>query len=109
MTARFNPPPGWTLVGLGAVPGADWHPGGSVPPSPPNWPFYLDDRGYATLAPTGAWQPPETPAAPPGTAAAGRHRRQRRRPRWAALLIGLPVTAVSLTVLALAVSAALGL
>lgn len=101
MTARFNPPPGWTLAGLGALPEADWEPTEAAPPAPPTWPFYLDDRGYETSAPPGAWQPPEAvvasvPAAP------GRHRKRRHRSRWRMLLLVLPLIATMVTVLALA-------
>jgi hypothetical protein len=108
MTTRFNPPPGWPLAGLGALPRACWEPDSALPPAPPRWPFYVDDRGYATDPPPSAWQPPVT-AAPPAPVAPGRHRRARRRLRWSPLLVALPVTAVSVVVVVLGVLAAVRL
>lgn len=108
MTTRFNPPPGWPLAGLGALPRAGWEPDPAFPAAPPRWPFYVDDRGYAMDPPPGAWQPPVL-TAPPATLAPGRHRRARRRPRWSQLFVALPVTVVSVVVVVLGVLAALQL
>jgi len=111
MSTRFNPPPGWPLADSdGGLPPADWQPEAAAPPVPEGWPFYLDERGFATATPPGAWQPPPAPATRPAGGVAGsstsavpgapRHRgqtRARRGRRW--VLAVCLVAAVAVTVL----------
>lgn len=99
MDIRFNPPPGWPLVGRGGLPPADWHPDRSLPAAPTGWPFYLDQRGQPVSAPADAWMPSESDETPTDSQAPGRHRGNARRRRWPAVVtagVSIAVVAVGL-------------
>ncbi|WP_283137729.1 excalibur calcium-binding domain-containing protein [Rhizohabitans arisaemae] len=44
MTLRFNPPPYWPQPPKGWIPPPGWQPPWWLPPPPPGWPLWIDDR-----------------------------------------------------------------
>ena len=42
----FNPPPGWSVVPKGWVPGTSWQPPLEWPPIPPGWPLFVTVRTW---------------------------------------------------------------
>lgn len=91
---RFNPPPGWPLVGRGGLPPADWSADRSLPAAPAGWQFYLDQRGQAVNAPADAWLPSESAETPTTARDSGRHRGDAQRRRWRTLVVASICVAV---------------